>query len=393
MKKRITCLFIFVASCLFCFAGTVLHAADDAAARKKELQRIKREMLEEKKELKRAGRKEHSILTDLDRIDWQVQAGKAELAEQQKLLREAEASLRRIEASNSEIGRELSGLKQAYGQRLRALYKMSRSGYAVELLVSDGQADPLKRIKYLGMIAERDRSIIRDYGFALNALAFQQAEVAEKKKGLLERKYAIETKKKELQARKRTKAVLLASVREKKGLHEEALRELEESSVSLWAMIRKAEQSRSAQAPRASRQTPRITGTGRTNRLPWPLGGEVLTRFGMQRHPELGNMVYRRGIEIAAREGEPVRAVNDGEVAYADWYKGYGNLVIIEHGPGFYTLYGYLSQLDLRKGERVAQGQVIGLAGDTGSLKGSKLYFEMRRNGEAQDPLVWLAKR
>ncbi len=69
----------------------------------------------------------------------------------------------------------------------------------------------------------------------------------------------------------------------------------------------------------------------------------MLTRFGMQRHPQFGTMVYRRGIEIEAREGETVRAVQDGQVAYADWYKGYGKLMILDHGGGFYTLYGNLS--------------------------------------------------
>ena len=113
----------------------------------------------------------------------------------------------------------------------------------------------------------------------------------------------------------------------------------------------------------------------------------------MQRHPQFGTMVYRRGIEIQAREGDSVRAVRDGQVVFADWYKGYGKLIILDHGGGFYTLYGNLSRLDLIKGERVTSGQVLGLAGETGSLKGSKLYFEVRRNGEAQDPLRWLAKR
>jgi murein hydrolase activator len=120
------------------------------------------------------------------------------------------------------------------------------------------------------------------------------------------------------------------------------------------------------------------------------LEGPVITRFGMQRHPQFGITVFRRGIEIEAREGEAVRAVSDGQVAYADWYKGYGKLMIIEHSNGLYTLYGNLSRLDLNKGDHVIQGQVIGLAGDTGSLKGSKLYFEIRQNGEAQDPLAWL---
>lgn len=387
---RISRVFILVATAFVLCAGAPLLAADDAASRK-ELQRIKREMREKKKHLKRADKKERSILTDLDRIEREVQAGTAELAEQQKRLREAESSLRDVQKSNGEISRNLAGLKQVYAMRLRALYKMTRNGYAASILASDGREDPLKRIKYLALIAERDRVVIRDYGNALNTLAVQQAEIAEKKQRFLDSKRAIEIKKAELESRKRKKATLLASVREEKGVYEQTLHELEESSVSLWAMVKKAEQER--KVAKAVPQPPARSAGMHDNRLPWPLQGQVLTRFGMQRHPEFKTMVFRRGIEIAAREGEPVHSVSDGQVVYADWYKGYGKLMIIEHGPAFYSLYGNLSRMDLNKGDRVVKGQVIGLAGDTGSLKGSKLYFEIRRNGEAQDPLVWLAKR
>ena len=113
----------------------------------------------------------------------------------------------------------------------------------------------------------------------------------------------------------------------------------------------------------------------------------------MQRHPEFGTTVFRRGIEINARPGEEVHAVDDGSVAFADWYEGYGKLVIVDHGAGVYSLYGHLSRHDLNKGDQVQRGQTIGLVGDTGSSKGAKLYFEMRSNGEAQDPLAWLAQR
>lgn len=369
-------------------------AADEAVGSKKELQRIKREMRDKQKKIRRADKKAHSILAELDRIDRDIQAGKTELAEQQARLREAEAAFREIEKNNARISGDLAGLKRSYAVRVRALYKMSRTGYSAAVLAPDGPDNGLRRIKYLGIIAERDRALMTEYGSALNALAVQQAGISEKKEAILGRKRTIEAGEAELQSRKRKKAALLASVREEKGLYEQTLRELEESSVSLWAMIKKAEQERKeAKAVRPSPPKPvRDAGAG-TGRLPWPVDGQVLTRFGMQRHPQFKTMVFRRGIEIAVREGEPVRAVSDGQVAYADWYKGYGKLVIIEHGPGFYSLYGNLSRLDLNKGDPVNRGQVLGLAGETGSLKGAKLYFEIRRNGEAQDPLSWLARR
>ncbi len=393
MTMRI--IWFFCTALLLFGTGRPVSAADDNAVSNKELQRIKREMREKKKELRRADRKERSILTDLDRIDREVQTGTSELAVQQKQLREAESSLRELEKSSVQVSRELNGLKRVYGLRLRALYKMSRNGDAAAVLASYGRdGDPFKRMTYLSMIAERDRLLIREYGETLTTLTVRQTEIADRRQGLFEKKRAIEQKKTELEARKHRKAGLLASIREEKGVYEQTLRELEESSATLWAMIQNAEQERktarqAASSPQLVVRTVKQDPSG----MPWPLEGRVLTRFGMQQHPQFKTMVFRRGIEISAHEGEPVRCVSDGHVVFADWYKGYGRLMIIEHASGFYTLYGNLSRLDFKTGDRVVTGQVIGLAGDTGSLKGSKLYFEVRRNGEAQDPLLWLAKR
>ncbi len=387
MKKPII---VILAAALVFAAGPGARSAqaDDPAGGKQELRRIKREMREKKKKIRRAGTKERSILTDLDRIDREIQEAKAELAGHRSRVEEAEAALKKAEEEQERIGRALAGLKPVYAERLRALYKMSRHGDAAAVLVSSGPGDEYRRMKYLGAVAERDRALLRDYGSAIDALAVTQADIAERKTSLLGRERTLEEKSGELESRKRKKAVLLASVRREKGVYEETLRELEESSANLWSMIRKAEQERKVVQAKTVR--PAHEGTGS---LPWPVEGRVLTHFGMQRHPEFKTMVFRRGIEIEVREGEPVKAVAEGQVAYADWYKGYGELVIIEHGPGYYTLYGNLSKLDLAKGDRVVRGQEIGLAGETGSTKGAKLYFEIRRNGEAQDPLRWLARR
>jgi septal ring factor EnvC (AmiA/AmiB activator) len=386
--------FLILVFVLMLFVSSpAIHAGDDTS-KQHELDRIKREMHEKKKKIKQADRKERSILSALDKLDRDIAAGTAELADQQKRLREAEDALREVEQKNNEIARELVSLKRSYGERLRALYKMSRSNYAVAVLAAEGPGGPIKRVKYLSTVAERDRTVMREYGSALSRLATRQAEIAEIKEDILGRKRSVEVKRAELEVQRQKKAGILSGVRQEKGLYEQTLRELEESSVALWTMIKKDEQERKAAKVVVPPARGAVRGPASSqNRLSWPVDGQVLTRFGMQRHPQFGTMVFRRGIEIAARDGESVQAVESGEVAYADWYKGYGKLLIIDHGNGFYTLYGNLSRLSLNKGERVVKGQVIGLAGDTGSSKGAKLYFEIRRNGEAQDPLGWLAKR
>ncbi len=374
-------------------AVSAVYGADRPGETVKELERIKQEMQTKKKEIKRVKKKERSVLADLDRIDRDIQAGTAELAEQQRRYDDSEVALRGVQQSSDEIGRELIGLRNLYGQRLRALYKIRRSG-AAAAYATEGSDSMVKKVKYLSVIAKRDRVIIDEFGWALTRLSEQETKIADKKKELLASRRAIEAKKSELEAKRQKKSVILANVRREKSLYEQTLNELEESSVSLWTMIKKDERERRTlqEAHTSVNRRPAISSPNK-GVFPWPLEGPVLTRFGMQRHPQFGTMVFRRGIEIEAREGQAVHAIERGQVAYADWYKGYGKLMILDHGNGFYSLYGNLSKLDFVKGDSVMKGQVIGLAGETGSFKGSKLYFEIRRNGEAQDPLVWLSRK
>ncbi len=385
--------FTWIIVLFICMSALPAKGADTASDSERELRRIDQQMQEKKKELRQAKRKERSVLDDLDKIDKEIQTGIAELISQQRQLRNAEAALQSIEASSSQISRELTGLKRLYGQRLRAFYKLQRSG-AVMTVALENPGIAVKEAKYLSLIAERDRLVMREYSSVLDRMSLAQKEINDKKEEILRRNRVVESQKAELETKRRQKTIILANVRQEKGLYEETLHELEESSAGLWSMIKQDEaERRSAKDTQKAGQRGNKTPGFDKGRLPWPLEGQVLTRFGMQRHPQFGTMVFRRGIEIAAHEGQPIHAVSDGEVVYADWYKGYGKLIILDHGNGFYSLYGNLSQLDLNKGARVTKGQVIGLAGETGSLRGANLYFEIRRNGEAEDPLALLTKK
>jgi septal ring factor EnvC (AmiA/AmiB activator) len=132
----------------------------------------------------------------------------------------------------------------------------------------------------------------------------------------------------------------------------------------------------------------------RQGRLPWPLGGRVITTFGPQRHPRFNTLTVNNGIEVVpGKDGKTVRAVHPGRVAYADYFEGYGNLLIIDHGLAYYTLYGHLADFLVAKGDAVRAEQPVGVAGDTGSLRGECLYFEIRFRAKALDPLQWLKRK
>ncbi|MFQ5543500.1 MAG: murein hydrolase activator EnvC family protein, partial [Nitrospiria bacterium] len=140
-----------------------------------------------------------------------------------------------------------------------------------------------------------------------------------------------------------------------------------------------------------------VSGTGKFSkergRLEWPKGGKVASLFGRQKHPKFDTMIYRKGIEIAPSRGSEVRSVYDGTIVYADWFRGYGLVIIIDHGENYYSLYAHLNKVLVSVGDMVKKERMIGEVGKTGLSRDPKLYFEIRHEGEPVNPLVWLQKR
>ena len=110
-------------------------------------------------------------------------------------------------------------------------------------------------------------------------------------------------------------------------------------------------------------------------------------------HPRFGTETVRTGIDIEAAEGTPIRAVAPGAVAYRGWLKGYGNLLVLDHGDGYYTLYAHASQILVDEGDQVKGGELVGRVGETGSVEGPRLHFEVRYQSRAEDPQPWLRRR
>jgi septal ring factor EnvC (AmiA/AmiB activator) len=118
--------------------------------------------------------------------------------------------------------------------------------------------------------------------------------------------------------------------------------------------------------------------------------GRVVRGFGREVDAEFRTETFRKGIEFEAELGDPVRAVAPGRVGYAGWFRGYGKLVILDHGADYFTVSGHLAEIAVSPGAAVAAGDPIGTVGDTGSLAGPRLYFEIRRGREPLDPDQWL---
>ena len=124
-----------------------------------------------------------------------------------------------------------------------------------------------------------------------------------------------------------------------------------------------------------------------------PVRGKIANFFGPFKNTRYDVMNFRSGIDITSDRGEPVQAVFSGKVLFADWFKGYGNMLIIDHGHSYCTLYAHMEELFKKKGDTVESGEVIATVGDSGTLSGPGLYFEVRHHGKPEDPLQWLKEK
>lgn len=377
------------------------------------LKEVQRELGREREKAREAGRKEASLAQDLARLD-------EDLKRKTQLLRDLEAKLRGSSQRIARLSQEISTTESRLGRsrellkrRLRAIYKQGRFGYVRMLLAAEDFSAAGRRLKYLSAIAGQDQRLMQQYATSLAVLSQKRTELEDYKAEIADAREKAAATRGQIAEEQRKRRILLASVREEKAGHLATVKELEASAKGLQALIARLQTEEERQR-RASRTPPRREGPradtpggkeevpdvrddGRferlKGRLPWPAVGPLASTFGRQEHPRFRTVTFNRGIEIVAPEGRDIAAVADGTVIYADWFKGYGQLIILDHGGGYFTLYAHAAQILARAGEGVSRGQVIGKVGDTGSLEGPQLYFELRHKGKPQDPLAWLLPR
>jgi septal ring factor EnvC (AmiA/AmiB activator) len=275
--------------------------------------------------------------------------------------------------------------------RLVALYKFGDAGMPQLLFSSRSYEDFMSARHYLTSILEQDRQLVDDYRKRKTVVGDYRRQLKEDEQELQSLKKKTEQKKTEIQTDLLRKGRLLDSVRQEKQIHLAAIKELETASAQLQGLVNRLEKELQEKAKEKTFFSPGKGFGGLRGKLPFPVRGRILSTFGKNENPKFNTFTVQKGIEIEAPLGAGIRAVYDGRVLYSDWFKGYGRILIIDHGEGFYTLSGHASSLLKGVGEEVRTGEVVALIGDTGSLKGPCLYFEVRQRGKPLDPLEWLS--
>ena len=321
------------------------------------------------------------------------------LGEAETALADARAEWRRVEDERAAATARLAAAREqeAAAQarmrdrlaelrpRLLARARLGRAGLLQILLDSRSLADLVKRRYLMARILARDVALLEEArgAFATRERARAERQVEAERLDAL----AVEAqdRREQAEARREERETLLAALRSAKAFHERAAGEVREQARRLAEFVA------TLPPPRAG-----LPGPGgfaeRRGRLPAPAPGPVTVAFGKVVNPRFNTVTVQNGVDLGAPAGAPVRAVAPGRVVHAGWFKGYGNLVIVDHGEGYHTLVAHLASMRTAMGEEVDAGTVLGTVGDSGSLKGPYLYFELREKGRPVDPRPWLAR-
>lgn len=362
---------------------SALNAADP----KEELKEIQKKLGQKKQKVEETIKKERSILTDLEEIERAIKKKVEELKYYNAMLTQTRSKIRILDGEIRSLNDKLKKRKLFLRERLRRLYKQQHGDIAVILVSAEDYQDLIKKSRYLSFIAYYDRKLIDAYSKDLVELNRKMQEMEVLKKELEVQRQAVKNKTEEMQAERRRKDTLLASVRKERHTYEKMVKELEESSKRLLQMIRELEKKEALPPP---------SGKGFTafkGRIPWPVEGKILVPFGSYKDPEFNMPVFKNGIEIQGGQGEAARAVSGGKVVYADWFKGYGQLLIINHGDGYHSLYAHLSEIFHKVGDIIREYQPVGRIGGSGIFNVPSLYFELRHKGKPLNPIHWLKKK
>ena len=370
------------------------RAGDDLKAEQRRLQETQRQLTEERAKAAAAAKRETSVLAELETIDKSLADKKGEVTRLDERIAKAEGDLRGLRGDIGRLAGRRSEQEEQLTRRLRALYRVHAEGGAVPVLLGDD--DPMRRaaaMRALSNLAALDARVIQDYRVTSDRLEDRKRREEARQAELATLRADARREQAEVDREAGKRRVLLARVRDERAYHERMVGELTEAAKRLEAFVRELQEKQRRMAkvpPPKPGIEPPGTGFGTLRgRLPWPADGKIVAAFGAQVHPRFGTRTFRSGVDIEAAQGTDVGAVYAGHVIYTGWFKGYGNLIILDHGHEYFTLYAHVAEILVKEGEDVRQGQRIGSVGDTGSLTGPRLYFEVRYQGKAQDPEQW----
>ncbi len=332
-----------------------------------------------------AAETESSILEQLDKLEEQLETHRKNADNLDKRRKALDAKLEESLALALEAEAAAKLQFDLLAQRMGEGYKLARAAKWEYLLSSRDFSDFVLRREYLMRVLHEDRRL-----FDRHASSFKE---------ILARRRRIESEKVELDT------IIASQKNEKKALTEQVLKKKAflDKIVSEDRLRKQAEHEVAEAKRKLNRRVASLEGKPRANagpagkfaerkgNMPCPVKGRIEIGFGEEIRGSAKR--FHGGWDLASPAGTSIRAPAAGKVVFAGRFRGFGNLLILDHGDKYYSLYGHLREINKAAGQQLRAGEIIGAVGDSGSLKGAFLYFELRHRGKPLDPTGWFACR
>lgn len=379
-------IFVLTAAVLILITEGLL-IAQDVTEYEKRLADISQQIKQLRVRIQAEEKKESSILAQISRLGFKKDLIQKEIKLYHTRLEKTTREITSIRENIPELEKELQQKREAVEQILASLYKYGRINYIDLVLQVDDAASLLTQNKQLTILARHQENLISDYASSLENLeqARKNLENKQNEINILIRK--AEDKKQELLEQESQQQRVIDNIKQNKHAHMKMLKELKDRAEQLQNLMKKLLKE-DIKLP-----FPLLPLYEKKGDLPWPISGKVISRFGVKRHPRFKTATKNNGIEISPADSTVIKCIHPGVIVYTDYIQGYGNLIIVDHGMSYYSLYGHCSDFLVNKGDPVQRGDPLAVVGEIGSLEGPSVYLEIRHKAKPLDPLQWLKGR
>lgn len=358
---------------------------------KQRLKKIEQQIKSIKDEINNLQKKESGYLETLHKIEKLLQDTGKEL---QAIERDLELAQKEIKQGEDELIFEKRTLKEKtklLENRLREIYKRRLTGYLEILFNSESFSDFLTRFRYIKNILSLDAEVINDIHQQMKKIEDNKINLENREEILSLLKREVEKGKENIEFSIRAKKSIINKINSQKEAYLKSLKELEQSSLEIKNIIERIYKQQEEDSRKASqKEVPAITLKPKKGILALPVQGKLISGYGRHKNTDFNTYTFNSGIDISAPLGQVVRAAGSGEVIYTGSIKGYGQIIIIDHGGRVTTLYAHLSKILIDIGDKVKKEQIVGQVGDTGGVSSTRLHFEVRVEGKPTDPMNWL---
>lgn len=357
--------------------------AHSQTPRNPDLDRIRSDIAKLRQRLEDVRTQTQTAEQELEEVSIELDIRTRELQMAKSVEAELEQQQRNLEAQIAALAPRIAGEKEFLRKRLVALYRLGRLSYVRLLLSIDDKRDPIEAMSMLTYLASRDSRAISRFHLEEEQLHSRYAELADRQRKLVEARQVIQQRQQAVAVAYARKERMVALLRREGSKSEEQIANLEEKAKRLERLIDVL--SRQSAGSTSEEDVRTFQGA-----LGWPLEGKIIESFGRQVDPKFSTITFNNGLKIAAPAGTEVRAVFPGTVLFSQWFKGYGNLMIVDHGNRVFSLYGNLKSPAALVGDHVRAGQAIAGVGEAEDGQAGYLYFEIRQDNKPEDPQKWL---